>query len=148
MKSRTAVPSARNSGQEAYPTLTSPRASSAARTFSPVPTGTVLFITSTGEPMSAGRSSITDHTAARLASPEGVGGVPTHTNRKSLPLNASSIDSVNESRSRFAAISSSSPGSWNGTRPAVSCSIRSGTTSRITTVWPSSVRHAPLTRPA
>ena len=108
----------------------------------------MLFITSTGEPMSAGKSSITDHTDARLASPDGVGGVPTHTNRNSLPSTASSIDNVKLKRPRFAAISSSRPGSWNGTRPAVSSSIRSGTTSRITTVWPSSARQAPLTRPA
>ena len=108
----------------------------------------MLFITSTGEPMSAGRSSITDQTDARLASPDGVGGVPTHTKRNSLPSTASSIDSVKLNRPRFAATSSSRPGSWNGIDRRSSCSIRSGATSRITTVWPSSARQAPLTRPA
>ena len=108
----------------------------------------MLFITSTGEPMSAGNSSITDHTDDRLASPDGVGGVPTQTNRNSLPATASSIESVKLKRPRFAATSSASPGSWNGTRPAVSSSIRSGETSRITTLWPSSARQAPLTSPA
>ena len=108
----------------------------------------MLFITSTGEPMSAGRPSITDHTAARLASPDGAGGVQAHTKRNSLPATASLIDSVKDNRSRFEVTSSSSLGSWNGTRPVSSCSMRSGTTSRITTVWPSSARQAPLTRPA
>ena len=61
--------------------------------------------------MSAGMSSITDQTADRFASPEAVGGVPTQTNRNSLPATASSIESVNDSRSRFRAISSSRPGS-------------------------------------
>ena len=42
-----------------------------------MPTGTVLFITRIGAPRSCGRSSITDQTAERLASPDAVGGVPT-----------------------------------------------------------------------
>ncbi len=78
---------------------------------SPVPTGTVLFITSTARPSVCGRSSITDQTAERSASPEYVGGVPTQTNKNWLPAVASSIDKVNVSRSAFLATSSSSPGS-------------------------------------
>ena len=50
-------------------------------------------------------------------------------------------------RSRLRSSSSSTPGSWNGTRPDCSASIRSGTTSRITTSWPSSAKQAPVTRP-
>jgi hypothetical protein len=76
-----------------------------------VPTGTVLFITSTTDPRSRGRSSITDQTADRFASPDAVGGVPTQTNRNSLPSTASSIESVKERRSAFRATTSSSPGS-------------------------------------
>ena len=47
MKSRTAVPSAVNSGFDAYPTFSRPRSSRRWRTARPVPTGTVLFIAST-----------------------------------------------------------------------------------------------------
>jgi hypothetical protein len=71
----------------------------------------VLFITSTTGPRSCGRSSITDHTAERFASPDTVGGVPTQTNRKSLPSTASSIESVKERRSALRAITPSRPGS-------------------------------------
>src|SRR5829696_6880630 len=51
-----------------------PRASSAARTFSPVPTGTVLFITTIAS-ASSGISSTTVQTAERSASPECVADV-------------------------------------------------------------------------
>jgi hypothetical protein len=61
MKSSTALPSERNSGFDTYPTRSSPRWSSAARIFSPVPTGTVLFMTRVASPGSP-RSSITDQT--------------------------------------------------------------------------------------
>ena len=50
--------------------LRSPRASSHARSRSPVPGGTVLFITSTSPSVASGSSSITCHTALRSASPE------------------------------------------------------------------------------
>ena len=69
MKSRTAVPSAVNSGFETYPTVARPRPSSAARTFSPVPTGTVDFITIVAR-VSYGNSSTTVQTRERSASPE------------------------------------------------------------------------------
>ena len=46
---------------------------------SPVPTGTVLFITTTQRRSICGSSSITVQTAERSASPEYVGGVPTAT---------------------------------------------------------------------
>ena len=45
----------------------------------PVPTGTVLFITITALPSRPPSSSTTVQTAARSASPEYVGGVPTAT---------------------------------------------------------------------
>ena len=70
MKSRTAVPSAVNSGLETYPTCASPRSSRRCRTFSPVPTGTVDFIATTTRWSTAGSSSITVQTAERSASPE------------------------------------------------------------------------------
>ncbi len=70
MKSRTAVPSAVNSGLDAYPTCCSPRSSRRWRTFSPVPTGTVLFITTTAGRSTCGSSSTTVQTAERSASPE------------------------------------------------------------------------------
>src|ERR671922_1483775 len=50
-------------------------------------------------------------------------------------------------RSRLAARSSAKPGSWMGTRPASSSARRSGTTSRTTTSWPRSAKHAAVTRP-
>ena len=79
MKSLIAVPSAVNSGFDAYPTCPSPRASRRCLTFSPVPTGTVLFMTTTMRWSTSGSSSMTVHTAERSASPETVGGVPTAT---------------------------------------------------------------------
>ena len=108
----------------------------------------MLFITSTTSSSPAGSSSTTDQTADRFASPDAVGGVPTQTKRNPEPVTASSIESVNERRSRLRSTSSASPGSWNGIRPACSASIRSAETSRITTSWPSSARQAPLTSPA
>ena len=81
MKSRTAVPSARNSGFETYPISPSPRSSRPWRIFSPVPTGTVDFITRIARPSSSGRSSTTLQTRERSASPDCVGGVSTHTKR-------------------------------------------------------------------
>ncbi len=79
-KSATALPSARNSGFATYPTFVRPRASRRSRTRMPVPTGTVLFITTSGRPgIVAGSSSTTAQTAERSASPEYVGGVPTAT---------------------------------------------------------------------
>src|SRR5581483_7497646 len=73
MNSSTARPSDRNSGFETYPTLPSPRAWRPSRTFAPVPTGTVDFITRTGRPSSAGSSSTTLQTRDRSASPAYVG---------------------------------------------------------------------------
>ncbi len=118
------------------------------RTFSPVPTGTVLFITRIGRPSTLGSSSTTVQTRERSASPEyGTGGVSTQTKTKSAPTTASDASSVNVSRSSFFAISSSRPGSKIGTSPRFSRSIFSGTTSRTTTSWPSSARQAAVTSP-
>ena len=50
-------------------------------------------------------------------------------------------------RSAFDASSSDSLSSWNGTSPRCSESIFDETTSRITISWPSSAKHAPVTRP-
>ena len=75
-----------------------------------MPTGTVLFITSTTSSSPAGSSSTTDQTADRFASPDAVGGVPTQTKRNPEPVTASSIESVKERRSRLRSTSSCEPG--------------------------------------
>ena len=72
MKSRTARPSARNSGLEAYPTWSRPRWSRPARTFSPVPTGTVDFITRIGPALELGEL-VDDRPHAREVGVAGVG---------------------------------------------------------------------------
>ena len=72
------------------------------------------------------RSSTTDQTGARSASPEGVGGVSTQEKKICASAFSSSTSSVNVSRSRLRSISSARPGSWNGTRPAFSSSIFAG----------------------
>src|SRR5438034_10422995 len=122
------------------------RSPSSALIRSPVPTATVLFITSVA-PSGAPRSSTTDQTGARFASPEGSGGVSTHEKKICASAFSSSASSVNVSRSRLRSTSSARPGSWNGIRPARSASIFSGTTSRTTTLWPRSAKQAPVTRP-
>src|SRR5256886_4975726 len=125
----------------------SPRESSVARTFSPVPTGTVLFITRIARSSGAGSSSTTTQTDEGSAWPEYVGGVPTQTNIR-FAAARSAESSVNISRSRLRSTSSARPGSWNGTRPALSASIRGSTMSRMITGWPSSARQATVTRAA
>jgi hypothetical protein len=118
------------------------------RTFSPVPTGTVLFMTRIGRPSTLGSSSTTVQTRERSASPEyGTGGVSTQTKTKSAPSTASAATRVNLSLPSFFAISSSSPGSKIGTSPRWSRSTFSCTTSRTTTSWPRSARQAAVTRP-
>ena len=60
-----------------------------------MPTGTVLFSTSTGSPSTLGSSSTTVQTRERSASPEyATGGVSTQTNRNSAPSTASPASSV------------------------------------------------------
>jgi hypothetical protein len=75
MKSSTALPSFRNSGFDTYPSPSRRRWIER-----PVPTGTVLFMTSACS-FESPSSAITDSTRERSASPEYVGGVSTHTNR-------------------------------------------------------------------
>jgi len=82
-----------------------------ARRRSPVPTGTVLFITSTTRSSSCGMPSITRWTRERSASPECVGGVSTQTNTTWARANTSAMSSVNSSRSRLRSSSRSMPGS-------------------------------------
>ena len=81
------------------------------RTFSPVPTGTVLFITSTKRSPVAGRALMTARTRERSASPEWVAGVSTHTKMIRQRRSTSSRSSVNVSRERLRASSRSTPGS-------------------------------------
>jgi hypothetical protein len=54
-----------------------PSASRSATTFSPVPTGTVLFITSRRSPPRRAISEVANCTRERSASPDGEGGVST-----------------------------------------------------------------------
>ena len=121
MKSRTAVPSRRNSGQDTYATPGARRMIA-----SPVPTGTVLFMTSTRSD-AAEISSAARITTERSASPECVGGVCTQTNSNRAASITRSISVVKVSRSAFLRISSARPGSWNGSSPASSASIFSAT---------------------
>ncbi len=79
----------------------------------PVPTGTVLFITS-ARPSAEPISSTAWFTAERSASPECVGGVCTQTKTSRAASSSSPISVVKVSRSEFLAISSASSGSWNG----------------------------------
>src|SRR5437588_7063628 len=50
-------------------------------------------------------------------------------------------------RSRLRSRISGSSGSWNGSSPACNDEIRSATTSRTITSWPSSAKQPPVTRP-
>ncbi len=77
---------------------------------SPVPTGTVDFITSACS-SDAGIASTTACTADRSASPEYVGGVPTATNSSRAWATASAMSVEKCSRSRLRATISASPGS-------------------------------------
>ena len=93
-KSRTAVPSRRNSGFDAYAMSCRPRASSAWRSVRPVPAGTVDFMTRVDPAALAGSESSTACTRSRSASPDAVGGVSTHTNAMRARSKSSAGSSV------------------------------------------------------
>ena len=112
----------------------------------PVPTGTVLFITSACS-FESPSSESTASTRDRSASPEYVGGVSTQTNSSRVCSSTSAMSVVKWSRAAFFATSSGRPGSWIGTSPRVSESTFSATMSRAHTSWPSSARQAAVTRP-
>jgi hypothetical protein len=112
----------------------------------PVPAGTVLFITITWPPP-ARKSSTTERTRERSASPEWVGGVSTQTNSSCADSSTSPISVVKLSRSALRASSSSRPGSWIVVSPRESASTFSATMSRATTRCPSSAKHAEVTSP-
>ena len=95
---------------------------------SPVPTGTVDFITSAWR-SEAGIASTTACTAERSASPEYVGGVPTATNSSRACSSAGARSVEKCSRSRCSAISSPRPGSQIGIRPSSSPRIFSASMS-------------------
>ncbi len=124
MKSATAAPSLRNSGQDTYPTPGRMRWIQR-----PVPTGTVLFITSAWS-VDSPSSSTTFSTRERSASPEYVGGVSTQQNRSVAFEITSPMSVVKCSRSRFFVSSSARPGSWIGTSPRLSESTFSWRMSR------------------
>ena len=134
MKSLTAEPSRRNSGFDMYATPCRPRASSRTRTFSPVPTGTVDFITRPAPSALGGIASITACTRDRSASPDGIGGVSTQMNASRASANISSRSSVKRRRLRLRRIRSSRPGSCSGTSPPRSISTLAGSMSRQMTV--------------
>src|SRR5215210_6733045 len=103
-------------------------------------------MTRIGLPSSSGSSSTTVHTRERSASPEYVGGVSTHTKRKSERASAFT-SSVNVNLAPLRASSSGISGSWNGTSPRRRASILRGTMSRMTTSCPRSAKQAPVTSP-
>ena len=80
-------------------------------TRSPVPTGTVLFMTMSRSPPRLAISRVARCTRERSASPDAEGGVSTATNRMRQASSSSSYDVVNDSRSLVSSISLSSPGS-------------------------------------
>ena len=110
MKSRTADPSLRNSGQDTYEKPSLPRSLKPRLIVAPVPAGTVDFITSAWRSV-AGIASTTAWTADRSASPEYIGGVPTATSSKRACSSAPANSVEKCIRSRLRASSSSSPGS-------------------------------------
>ena len=84
------------------PTPASPRASSRARTFSPVPTGTVLFITTTRP---CRRRQLVDdrpHAPRDPRRPSTSAACPRQTKTKSAPSTSRATSSVNRRRSRVA----------------------------------------------
>ena len=81
------------------------------RTRALVPTGTVLFMTTSRSPPRAAISRVARWTRDRSASPEGDGGVSTATNRMRQASSTSSYDVVNDSRSLVSSMSLSRPGS-------------------------------------
>ena len=80
-------------------------------TFSPVPTGTVLFMTSRRSPPRAAISRTACCTRERSASPEGDGGVSTAMKRMLQASRRTSYEVVNERREALSATSFSRPGS-------------------------------------
>jgi len=79
-----------------------------------VPTGTVLFVTTTASARRCGPiDSTTCHRAVRSAEPSTAGGVPTARNTTSAAPIAAAVSVVNRSRPAraFRSTSSSSPGS-------------------------------------
>ena len=153
-KSRTALPSRRNSGL--LTTAMSGRSSRSAVRCA-VPTGTVDLFTSTAPAGSIGRSSSTTaSTADRSAMPPTPIGVGTHRNttctgRDSAASSASAAPAPTTKLSRPAArpsaTSSASPASWMPISPARRLSILRGSRSAHTTRCPSDARHAPVVNP-
>ena len=80
-------------------------------TLSPVPTGTVLFMTRRRSPPRAAISRTARCTRERSASPDGEGGVSTAMKRIRQRSSRTSVDVVKESRVALSATSFSSPGS-------------------------------------
>jgi hypothetical protein len=94
------------------------------RTFSPVPTGTVLFITRIAPLLERGSSSTTVQTARGRRRPS----TSAACRRRRTGLAPASVADVERERQPLAVPLEQlvEPGSWNGTRPACSASIRSG----------------------
>src|SRR6478609_3486396 len=148
-KSFTASPSFKNSGLLTTLMLCLAKRSTTARTFSLVPTGTVLFSTSTTSCSAAlATCSATPSTYERSADPSSCGGVPTATNTTSRLRMPSVRLEVKSSRCGQLRLSKSAKrGSKNGTSPARSLASLASFTSIQTTLVPESAKQAPATNP-
>jgi len=155
--SATALPSRRNSGFIAKPTLARSRplrSSTRGSTSSSVVRGRTVDFTMTtcsrSPPASASpMAAAADSTCAISIEPSSRDGVPTQMNVKSAALILSAISPEPRSfpDASPAARSSGSPGSKIGHSPALSAATRSGRISRHATSWPEAASVAPVTSP-
>ena len=151
-KSRTEVPSRRNSGFDA--TITSsggaPASASTRWTMRVEPTGIVDLLITTVPGRSTGAiSRATVSTNERSAEPSSPCGVGTQRNTNAAAFAAFGAPSTKRSRrdERPSASSSGSPSSRIGTSPLLSRSTRSASMSAHTTSCPRCARHTAVVRP-
>ena len=149
MKSATALPSARNSGIGDVADVREAARVETRAHCSPVPTGTVLFMTSTGRPGTSSGSSSTTVQTARQVGVARLGRRRADRDEEELGAVHRLVDVEREAQT--AAVPRDQlvePGLVDRhLARARSRSIRSGTMSRTTTSCPRSAKHAPVTRP-
>src|SRR3569833_2214683 len=151
MKSLTASPSFRNSGFDATANSCLVRAFMRASILSPVPTGTVDFVTMTAQPVSASAtSSAALKMYCRSAEPSGPGGVPTASRMMSAPATPLATSVVNSRRPSAAIVSTSltRPGSMMRSSLLFRPSIFDLSRSQQATSYPMSENPAPATKPS
>src|SRR5262245_17774606 len=150
-KSRTAVPSRRNSGFDATrASCDTPDSASQRATRRVVPTGTVLLLTTTASGCRSGAiSRATASIAARSAPPSSPWGVPTHRKTKSASRTAAAAPTTNCSRwiDRPSATRPGRPSSRIGISPLVRRATRSASMSAQRTSCPSRAKHAAVVSP-